>query len=84
MWSKSQIRSARKTRLQPLLIAQGRSLKELDCGNWAVESYHDLIVKDNYWLRKSTNQNGNTIDYFMTIEGMSFNQAMQVIMAKQS
>ena len=62
-----------------MLLARGRSLNQIDEYNWCVADYRDLIIKDNYWRWKSTAQNGNTIDYFMIVEGMSFNQAMQVI-----
>jgi len=78
-WSKTQIRSARKALLKPLLLARGRTLNQIDEYNLCVADYRDLIIKDNYWRCKSTAKNGNTIDYFMIVEGMSFNQAMQVI-----
>jgi hypothetical protein len=80
-WSKSQIRSARKAALLPLLKARGRPIIELHDDNWAVAGSRDLIIKDHYWRCTATGRCGNAIDYLMTVEGMSFNDAMQSIMA---
>lgn len=40
-----------------------------------------LVIKHSYWAWPDRNIAGNAIDYFVKVEGMTFNQAMQIITA---
>jgi len=80
-WTKSEIRAARKTALAPLLQTQGMSLQPLPGGNFRVVAHEDLLVKDWYWRWPSRAIDGNAIDYFMRVEGKTFNQAMRILSA---
>jgi len=78
-WTKAQIRQARATPLAPLLCAQGRQLKALPAENFQVADCGDLIVKHSYWRWPSRGLEGNAIDFFMAVEGKTFNQAMAIL-----
>ena len=78
-WTKSDIRNARKKQLAPILRARGIQLKPMPAGNFLLVEYDDLLVKESYWRWPSRNIDGNAIDFFMTVEGKTFNQAMQVL-----
>lgn len=43
-----------------------------------------LIVKLNYWTWPDREMAGNTIDFFVKVEGKTFHQAMEIIMAESS
>jgi hypothetical protein len=78
-WSKAEIRQARKIPLAPLLRQKGIQLRELPGENYQVQAFGDLIVRDCYWIWKSRGLQGNTIDFFMITQNLSFAQAMQLI-----
>ena len=40
-----------------------------------------LVIKQSFWIWPDRNIAGNAIDYFVKVEGMTFNQAMQIITA---
>jgi len=79
MWSKSQIRQARKTQLAPMLIERSYRLYPLKNDNYRVLPDPDdpagLIVKQSFWLWPERNMAGNSIDFFVKVEGLSFDQA---------
>ncbi len=91
-WTKSQIQQARKIPLAPILRQKGITLHELAGDNYRIDlssiasategSYDDLFIKDSYWIWKSRNIHGNTIDFFILVEKMSFSQAMNLIYPK--
>ncbi len=81
-WTKSQIQSARKIPLAPILRQKGFKLSELAGDNYRVDPYGDFFVKDSYWIWKSRKLHGNTIDFFVMVENMSFSQAMNLISPK--
>lgn len=117
MWTKEQIRLARKINLPPLLRQRNYRLHQIDTDNYKIvpdpsapqellngggntgkmpeRTCPDtepspprygtgIIVKNNFWIWPDNDLSGNTIDFFMTIEGMSFNQAMQIIIREHS
>ncbi|MEK6684456.1 MAG: hypothetical protein AABY46_07335 [Nitrospirota bacterium] len=79
-WSKAEIRQARKIPLEPLLRQNGVQLRELPGENYQIQAFGDLIVRDCYWIWKSRQLQGNTIDFFMIVENLTFAQAMQQIL----
>jgi hypothetical protein len=83
-WTKSEIRAARKHPLLPILRARGLRLQPLLDGNFRIIEHNDLIVKHCYWRWPSRGIDGNAIDYFMLVEGKSFNQAMEIIATGKS
>ena len=81
MWSKLQIRQARKIELAPLLSRLGFHLHPLQNGNTLVEDYPDLVVKQHYWTWPPRAIHGNAIDFLVLVAGKSFQQAMQILAA---
>ena len=81
MWTKQQIRRARKIELEPLLSRRGLRLRPLQNGNTLVEDYPDLIVKQHYWTWPPKEMHGNAIDFLVLVEGKSFHKAMQILSA---
>jgi len=84
-WTKSDIRKARKIELAPLLIHRGYRLQPLQNGDYGIlPDPHDvrlsgLRVKQSFWIWTEENLAGNTIDFFVKVEGKSFHQAMKII-----
>lgn len=71
-WTREQIRAARLTPLVPLLQKRGFQLIELP-------AYPGLLVKDSYWRWPERNLAGNAIDLFMRVLGLSFHDAMRLL-----
>jgi len=81
-WTKCDIRAARLAPLAPLLLARGVQLKPMPDENFLVIAQDDLIVKRHFWRWPSRNIHGNAIDYFVKVEGLTFNQSMSIITGK--
>lgn len=79
MWSKQQIRQARKIELEPLLLSMGFRLCPLKDGNTLVENYPGLVVKQHFWIWPDRNLQGNAIDFLVIVVEKSFHQAMQIL-----
>ena len=80
-WTREQIREARKAQLAPLIAKRGLVLVELPADNVAVTAFPGLIVKDSYWRWPERDQAGNTIDFFVQVLGLTFHDAMKIIIA---
>jgi len=88
-WTHDDIRRARCAPLAPLLAARGGlRLMPLANDNYqvvpadgATADLAGLVIKHSYWVWPDRNIAGNAIDYFVKVEGMTFNQAMQIITA---
>jgi len=78
-WSREQIQAARRAALPELLRARGLSLRETGAGNYRITQHPGIIVKRSFWRDPDSNRAGNAIDFFVSVLGMSFNQAMEAI-----
>jgi hypothetical protein len=85
-WTKSAIREARKAELVPLLLQRGYRLQPRPNDNYTVLPDPDdptrpagLLVKANYWIWPDRDLSGNTIDFFVHVEGQTFHHAMAII-----
>ena len=76
-WTRDEI--ARRTPLPALLQSEGFGLRETGGSNFEVMKHPGLIIKDNFWRWPREDLQGNTIDLFVDVLGMSFDQAMQRI-----
>jgi hypothetical protein len=79
-WTKNEIRMARKKTLAPILVKKGYRLTKMPGENYRLDQYGDLVVKEHYWIWKKTGQTGNTIDFFISVEKLTFKEAMKTIM----
>lgn len=86
IWTKSDIRLARKADLVSILTDRSYRLFPLGNGNFRILPDPDdpaapagVIVKNSFWIWSEKNIAGNAIDFFTQLEGKTFNQAMQII-----
>jgi hypothetical protein len=84
MFNKLQIRAARKMPLPPLLIHRGYKLHPIRNGNYSIVPDGsplptDITIKESFWISDQLQCSGNTIDFFTRVEGLSFFDAMRVI-----
>ncbi|MDD3953649.1 MAG: hypothetical protein PHY82_07030 [Lentisphaeria bacterium] len=82
-WSKTEIRQARKLPLAPLLLQRGLTLRELSGENFLVLNYGDLTIRQSFWIWKSRQLQGNTIDFFIQVENLSFAQTMTELLGQK-
>lgn len=80
VWTREQIRSARRVDLIELLVQRGLHLQSTGNGNYEICEHAGIIVKNWYWRWPDRDACGNTIDFFVDVLGMSFNQAMEAIL----
>ena len=81
-WTKYEIQSARKLPLPLILRQNGFTLFELENDNYRLDPYNDFFIKENYWIWKSQNLHGNTIDFFVKVHNLSFSDAMNILCPK--
>ena len=88
-WTHDDIRQARQAELIPLLMGRGYPLQPIRNGNYRI--LHDpnnpatptgLVAKLNFWRWPEKHLAGNTIDFFVKIEGLSFHETMLLITGK--
>ena len=79
-WTREQIRAARLVALIPLLQQRGLPLRERDAGNFEVASHPGLLLKDSYWRWPERHLAGNAIDFCVQVLGMSFHDAMRLLL----
>ena len=78
-WSREQIRAARMAPILPLLQQRGLAVIERPEGNFELATSKGLLIKDSYWRWPQRELAGNTIDLFVQVLGLSFNDAMRQI-----
>jgi len=76
-WSPQQIRAARQIELAPRLLKRGLALRDRGGGNFEIDSLKGLIIKSSYWRWPERDIDGNTIDFYMKILGLSFADTMR-------
>jgi len=82
-WSRAQIRAARMAPILPLLQQRGLSVIERSEGNFELATAKGLLIKASYWRWPQHELAGNTIDFFVKVLGLSFNEAMRQITGLQ-
>lgn len=78
-WTKEQIRAARIAPLVPLLQKRGLLFIQKEAANFELPAYPGLIVKESYWRWPQRDTEGNAIDFFVHVLGLSFHDAMRQI-----
>jgi hypothetical protein len=78
-WTREQIRAARLAPLAPLLEKRSLALRETGGGNFLVCAFPGLVVKESYWRWPEREMDGNAIDFFVQVLGLSFHDAMKTI-----
>lgn len=79
-WKRSEIRAARQVPLKPVLESLGYRLQPLRNGNYLLRHLvAEIVVKDHFWVSKDAGVAGNTIDFLVEVQGMSFSQAMNLL-----
>ena len=79
-WKRSDIRRARQMPLKPVLEQQGYRLEARQNGNYRILGLTtEIMVKNHYWVCPDNGAAGNSIDFFVKIEGVSFNKAMELL-----
>ena len=58
---------------------QSLCLVEKESGNFELPAFPGLILKESYWRWPQRELAGNTIDFFVKVLGLSFNDAMRHI-----
>jgi hypothetical protein len=81
-WTKADIRRARQVALRPILEDLGYQFTELHNGNYRVHHLAgEIVAKDHFWVCKNPDQSGNAIDFLVEIQGMSFSQAVKLLLS---
>jgi hypothetical protein len=83
-WTRQQIRAARMAPLAPLLEKRGLQLRELPAGNFELSGFPGLLLKDSFWRWPQRDLEGNAIDFFVQVLGLSFSDAMRQITGTDS
>ena len=78
-WTRDQIRAARLAPLVPLLQKRGLQLIPKEAANFELPAFPGLIVKESYWRWPQRNLDGNAIDFFVHVLGLTFHDAMRQI-----
>ena len=79
-WNRSDIRRSRQIQLKPVLEQLGYRLQSRPNGNYAIAGLaNEIVIKDHYWHCIDAGQAGNAIDFFVTVRGVTFNEAMTLL-----
>ncbi len=80
-WSRDDIEAARNADLAPILARNGYLITPLPNGAMLLHGFRGLIIHANRWTWKAERLFGNTLDFFVTLEGKTFAQAMEIVNA---
>ena len=81
VWTKADIRNARRIILKPVLEALDYQLEHAGGENYKVLGLtKDITIKAGYWICHDDGTSGNAIDFLMKIDGKSFAQTMQILL----
>lgn len=84
-WTKMDIRRARQVPLKPVLENLGYRLGPTKNGNYLVlDITPEITIKDHYWVCPETGSAGNSIDFLIKIKGMSFTNAVELLLSAVS
>ena len=84
-WTKAEIRAARRMPLKPLLEDLGLRLVPAGEDNYRVDGAGGgIVVKEHYWISPDSGASGNAIDFLVKIRGMSFSEAMRMLLGNRS
>lgn len=79
-WNRMDVRTARQTPLKPVLESLGYRLEPRKDDNYLVLGLSDeILVKEHYWVCTDDGSAGNTIDFLVKIQGMTFSEAMHLL-----
>ena len=79
-WKRSEIRAARQMPLKPILEGLGYRLEPRRDENYLVVGLsEEFLVKEHYWVCTDDGSAGNTIDFLVNIQGMTFSEAMHLL-----
>ncbi len=78
-WTLDDIKRARAAMLAPILVHKGYAVLKLPNGAVLLRNFRGLIIHGNRWTWKSEHMYGNTLDFFITVEGKTFSQAMEIL-----
>ena len=82
IWQRSEIRRARHVPLKPVLDNLGYRLEQIKNGNYIVRDMaQEVVIKDHYWVCTENGSAGNSIDFLVKIRGMSFSDAMALLLS---
>jgi hypothetical protein len=80
IWSRSEIRLARRVPLKPLLDGLGYQLDPRPNGNHAIaRQTPEIVVKEHFWVCPDSGASGNAIDFLVRVRGLPFNEAMRLL-----
>ena len=65
--------------LDPGAAERHLQMVQWEAGNFELVAYPGLIIKESYWRLPERNLEGNAIDFFVHVLGMSFHEAMRAI-----
>lgn len=77
-YTKEAIQTARQTNLVHWLQSNSYVVKKRG-KDWSLEGHNSLLVRENRWKNFYTGQGGNTLDFLIEIEGMTFSEAMEAL-----
>jgi len=81
-WKRSEIRAARQTALKPVLEQLGYRLRARDNGNYLLLGLpEEIVVKEHYWVCLDDGSAGNAIDFLVSVEGMTFKKAVELLLS---
>jgi hypothetical protein len=82
IWQRSEIRRARHVPLKSVLDNLGYRLEQINDGNYLVRDLpQEIVIKDHYWVCTENGSAGNSIDFLVKIRGLSFNDAMSLLLS---